>query len=91
VHCSAAPLGLQFVVSARVASMHSRILTTSAVAVVSAASIAGALTFAAARSSYVRPLETRLVVEEKFATTHCYRHFNNQRDVQACLKHHLAR
>ena len=71
--------------------MHSRILTTSAVAVVSAASIAGALTFAAARSSYVRPLEKRLVIEEKFATTHCYRHFNNQRDVQACLKHHLAR
>ena len=72
--------------------MHSRIFTTSAVAAaLSAASIAGALTFSAAWSSHERPVEKRLVVEEKFATTHCYRHFNNQRDVQACLKHHLAR
>jgi hypothetical protein len=29
-------------------------------------------------------------VEVRFATTHCYRHFNNQRDVQACLKRHLG-
>ena len=71
--------------------MHSRILTTSAVAAMSAASIAGALTFFTPRSSHERSVAGRLVVEEKFATTHCYRHFNNQRDVQACLKHHLAR
>jgi hypothetical protein len=72
--------------------MHSRIFTTSAVAaVMSAASIAGALTFSAARTSHERPAEKGVVVEEKFAIAHCYRHFNNQRDVQACLKHHLAR
>ena len=71
--------------------MRSRILTTSALAAISAASLAGALTFAAARSSNERPVENRLGVEEKFATMHCYRHFNNQRDVQACLKRHLAR
>jgi hypothetical protein len=71
--------------------MHSRILTTSALAVVSAASIAWALTFATARPRYERPVERHFVVEEKFATTHCYRQFNNQRDVQACLKRHLPR
>ncbi len=71
--------------------MHSRILATMTVAAMSAASIGGALTLFTMRSSHVRPVETRVVVEQKFATTHCYRHFNNQRDVQACLKRHLGR
>jgi len=72
--------------------MHPRIFTASAVAfAMSAASIVGALTFASSWSSHEPPVEKRFVVEEKFATTHCYRHFNNQRDVQDCLKRHLAR
>jgi hypothetical protein len=71
--------------------MHARILTTSAIAALSAASVAGALTFSVARSPDRWAAEKRVVVEERFATMHCYRHFNNQRDVQDCLKRHLAR
>jgi hypothetical protein len=37
-----------------------------------------------------RTAERSSPVEVRFATKHCYRHFNNQRDVQACLKSSLG-